>query len=101
MSNGTDSFGDIDPFCDENADQHQWEPEPSEDTLESSLEDFDTSGQYTNQPENINSLVDEEVPWDSQGATDDDPGAEAFLETTAQILDDSSQATTEIVRNLR
>jgi hypothetical protein len=64
MSNSTDNFGSTGPFSEENSDQHQWKPEPSEDNPESSSEDsgisednFDlssenpgTSGEYTDHP---------------------------------------------------
>jgi hypothetical protein len=43
MSNSTDNFGNTDPFSDEDAEQHQWKPEPSEDDLGFSEEHSGTS----------------------------------------------------------
>jgi hypothetical protein len=89
MANSTYDFGNTNPFSDENAEQHQWKPEPSEDdpgfssehsgtsaeNLDSSLESSGTSGEYTDHPDPeslLNPYGDEEVSWESQGATNDD-----------------------------
>jgi hypothetical protein len=43
MSDNTNNFGNTDPFSDEDAEQHQWKPELSEDDLGFSEEHSGTS----------------------------------------------------------